>query len=79
MRVVTKRKCDELEIIKIYIDKSLTFTVETFTVPEGYKSFANNSYHHHYDLLGTGFHENKEESVKLAVQDLRELVAMNKY
>ncbi|WP_157406258.1 hypothetical protein [Neobacillus drentensis] len=53
----------------------MTITVETFTVPEGYKSFANNSYHHHYDLLGRGFNQNKDESVKLVVQDLRELMA----
>ncbi|WP_066248362.1 hypothetical protein [Neobacillus drentensis] len=75
MRVVTKRKSDELEIIKMYIDKSLTYTVEIFTVPDGYKSFAANSYLHHYDLLGTGFHSNKDESVKLAIQDLQEMMA----
>ena len=48
--------------------------METFSVPGGYKSFANNSYLHHYDLLGTGFHETKEQSVDLAIQDLQELV-----
>jgi hypothetical protein len=74
MRTVTKVICDELEIIKFYISNSLTFTVEVFTVPEGYKSFANNSYLHHYDLVGAGFHENKEESVELALQDLREMM-----
>ncbi|MEH7085413.1 hypothetical protein V7139_22105 [Neobacillus drentensis] len=74
MRVVTKVICDELEIIKFYINNSLTFTVEVFTVPEGYKSFANNSYLHHHDLEGTGFHENKEESIELALQDLREMI-----
>ena len=77
MRIVTKRKCDELEILKIYIDKSFTITVEIFTVPEGYKSFANNSLHHHFDLLGSGIHVNKKESVKLAVKDLRELMEAN--
>lgn len=75
MRFVTKVKSDELEIIKIYIDNSLTYTVETFTVPGGYKSFANNSYLHHYDLLGIGFHVTKEQSVELAIQDLRKLIA----
>jgi hypothetical protein len=75
MRIVSKVKTPELEIIKIFIDKSYIITVETFTVPEGYKSFANNSFHHHFDLLGSGFHKSKKESVKLAVKDLRELMA----
>ena len=39
MRMVTKEKFDELEIIQIYINNSFTITVEIFTVPEGYKSF----------------------------------------
>lgn len=74
MRIVSKVKSDELEIFKIYIDKSYTITVEIFTVPDGYKCFANNSLHHHYDLLGSGVHVNKKESVELAIKDLYELM-----
>ncbi|WP_026568396.1 hypothetical protein [Bacillus sp. UNC41MFS5] len=74
MRVVTKVISDELEKIKFYINNSLTYTVEVFTVPEGYKSFAYNSYLHHTDLEGTGFHEGKDKSVELALQDLREMM-----
>ncbi|WHY66751.1 hypothetical protein [Neobacillus sp. SuZ13] len=75
MRVVTKFKIDALEIIKIYTGKSLTITVEIFTVPEGYKSFATNSYECHDSLTGIGFHKGKKESVKLAINDLRHLMA----
>jgi hypothetical protein len=75
MRIVSKVKMPELEIIKIYIDRGFTMTVEIFKVPGGYKSFANNSFHHHYDLLGSGFHKNKKESVKLSIKHLRELMA----
>ncbi|MEH7083482.1 hypothetical protein V7139_12230 [Neobacillus drentensis] len=75
MRVVTKFKIDELEIIKVYTGKSLTITVEIFTVPEGYKSFATNSYECHDSLTGIGFHKDKKESAKFAVNDLRELTA----
>jgi len=74
MRMVTKEKFDELEIIQIYINNSFTITVEIFTVPEGYKSFANNSIFHHYNLLGSGYHENKKESMDLAIKDLYELM-----
>ena len=77
MKIVTISKCDELEIIKIYTGTSLTFTVEAFKVPGGYKSFANNSYSQHDDLLGTGFHMNKKESVQLSINDLRELMRTN--
>ncbi|MDF2790523.1 MAG: hypothetical protein K0S80_3624 [Neobacillus sp.] len=59
MRMVSKVKMPELEIMKIFIEKGFIITVEIFTVPEGYKSFANNSYHHHYDLLGFGVHKSK--------------------
>ncbi len=41
MRIVSKVKMPELEIIKIFIGKGFVITVETFTVLEGYKSFAN--------------------------------------
>ena len=75
MRVVTKFKIDELEIIKIYTGKSLTITVEIFTVPDGYKSLATNSYDCHDSLTGIGFHKDKKESTKLAVNDLRALMA----
>ncbi|MBT2738094.1 hypothetical protein [Bacillus sp. ISL-7] len=75
MRIVSEIYGEELEIRKMYIDNSFTIIVEIFTVPEGYKSFARNSYLHHYDLSESGSHENKEESVNLAVQDLRELMA----
>jgi len=75
MRVVTKFKIDELEIIKIYTGKSLTITVEIFTVPVGYKSFATNSFECHDSLTGIGFHKDKKESVKLAINDLRHLMA----
>ncbi|MEH7481196.1 hypothetical protein V7157_08775 [Neobacillus drentensis] len=74
MRIVTKVKSEELEIIKIYISLGFTITVEIFTVPEGYKSLANNSFPQHDELLGTGVHKNKKESVKLAIKDLRELM-----
>ncbi|WP_144555994.1 hypothetical protein [Bacillus sp. X1(2014)] len=75
MKVVTKFKIDELEIIKIYTGKSLTITVEIFTVPDGYKSFATNSYESHDSLTGIGFHKDKKQSVKLAVNDLHHLMA----
>jgi hypothetical protein len=74
MRIVTEINSDDLEIRKMYIDNSFTIIVEIFTVPEGYKSFARNSFLHHGDLLGSGFHENKEESINLAIKDLRELM-----
>ncbi|MCM3117547.1 hypothetical protein M3610_19950 [Neobacillus sp. MER 74] len=74
MRVVTKLKMDELEIIKIYTGKSLTITVEIFTVPDGYKSLATNSYHCHDSLTGIGLHKDKKESAKLAIKDLRDLM-----
>ncbi|MEH7505581.1 hypothetical protein V7152_27035 [Neobacillus drentensis] len=74
MRIVTKVKCDELEIIKIYISYGFTITVEIFTVPEGYKSLATNSFLLHDDLIGSGFHVNKKESAKLALKELRELM-----
>ncbi|MBV7507629.1 hypothetical protein KW850_20570 [Bacillus sp. sid0103] len=70
MRVVTKIKCDEVEIIKIYTGKRLTITVEIFTVPNGYKSFATNSFLCHESLTGTGFQKSKKESAKQAVKDL---------
>ncbi|MBT2701030.1 hypothetical protein J7E79_27445 [Bacillus sp. ISL-40] len=72
MRIKLELYGDELEIRKMYIDNSFTIIVEVFTVPEGYKSFARNSYLHHGDLLGSGFHENKEESINLAINDLHE-------
>ncbi|MBT2726364.1 hypothetical protein J7E63_05335 [Bacillus sp. ISL-75] len=74
MRIVSETYGEELEIRKMYIDNSFTIIVEIFTVPEGYKSFARNSYLHHDELSGSGFHENKEESVNLAVNDLYELM-----
>ncbi|MEH7306461.1 hypothetical protein [Neobacillus drentensis] len=74
MRVVTKFKCDELEIIKIYTGKCFTLTVEIFTVSDGYKSFATNSFPSHDALTGAGFHNNKKESTKLAVRDLKQLM-----
>lgn len=75
MRVITKVKCDELEIIKIYTGTSLTITVEIFTVPDGYKSIATNSFHCHDSLTGAGFHKDKKESSKLAIKDLHKLMA----
>ncbi|MGF6952411.1 hypothetical protein QF028_004916 [Neobacillus sp. B4I6] len=47
MGIVTKVKNEELEIIKIYISLGFTITIEIFTVPEGYKSLANNSFPQH--------------------------------
>jgi hypothetical protein len=74
MRIVSEINSDELEIRKMYIDNSFTIIIEIFTVPEGYKSFARNSFIHQGDILGSGFDENKEESVNLAIKDLRELM-----
>ncbi|WP_231507864.1 hypothetical protein [Bacillus sp. UNC41MFS5] len=39
------------------------------------KALQINSFHHHYELLGSGVHKNKKESVKLAVKHLRDLMA----
>lgn len=77
MRTVSRNYGDELEIRKMYIDNSFTIIVEIFTVPEGYKSFARNSFLHHGELLGSGFHVNKEESVNLAINDLQVLMEEN--
>jgi hypothetical protein len=74
MKIKSKSYGKELEIVKIIIDKTLRITIEVFTVPEGYKSFARNSYLHHDALLGGGTHEDKKESIKLAVADLRQLM-----
>ena len=74
MKIVSEIYGEELEIRKMYIDNSFTIIVEIFTVPEGYKSFARNSFLHHGDLCGSGFHENKEESVNIAIKDLYELM-----
>ena len=70
MRVVTKVKSDELEIIKIYICSGFIITVEIFTVQDGYKSLASNNFVQHDSLLGNGFHPTKKGSVKLSVKDL---------
>jgi hypothetical protein len=48
--------------------------VEPFKVPEGYKSFATNSYIHHDSLVSGGTHKDKQESIKMAVKDLRVLM-----
>ena len=74
MKVVTKFKCAELEVINIYIEKGITIRVEIFVVPDGYKSFATDPLQFHDSLTGAGFHKDKKESVKLAIDDLRELM-----
>jgi hypothetical protein len=72
MQITSKSYGDELEIVKIPINKALTITVEVFKVPEGYKSVATNSFIHHYDLQGIGAHEDKNESMELAIKELHE-------
>jgi hypothetical protein len=72
MKIKSKSYGDELEIVKIPINKTLTITVEVFKVPDGYKSIAMNSFIHHYDLQGFGAHEDKNESIELAIKDLHE-------
>jgi hypothetical protein len=72
MKPKSKSYGDELEIIKYPINKALTITVEVFKVPEGYKTIAMNSYIHHYYLEGSGAHEDKNESIELAIKDLQE-------
>ncbi|MCM3118450.1 hypothetical protein M3610_24895 [Neobacillus sp. MER 74] len=74
MRVVTKFKCDELETIKIYTGTRLSISVDIFAIPDGYKSFATSSLLCHDSLTGAGFHQDKKESVKLAVKDLRQMI-----
>lgn len=75
MKTRTKTYGDGLEIVTIAMDAALTITVEIFKVPDGYKSFARNSYIHHDDLLGAGFHKDKNESRELAIKELHELMA----
>ncbi|CRK80181.1 hypothetical protein [Neobacillus massiliamazoniensis] len=70
MRTRTKSYGDDLEIREITVNKALTITIEIFKVPEGFKSFARNSYIHHDHLLGAGLHEDKEGSVEFAIKEL---------
>lgn len=72
MRTSTKTYGDDLEIIEITVNAALTITVEVFKVSEGFKSFARNSYIHHDDLLGSGVHKDKNESMELAIKELQE-------
>lgn len=74
MRTRTKNYGDGFEIREIPINNALTITVDTFRVPEGYKSFARNSYIHHDHLEGSGFHEDKEASIEISIKDLQELM-----
>ncbi|MEH7076561.1 hypothetical protein V7089_21850 [Neobacillus drentensis] len=71
---MTKVKCDELEVIKMYISSGFIITVEIFTVPGGYKSFANCSFIQPDYLIGTGFHSTKKGSVMLAVKEFHGLL-----
>ncbi|MCL6573202.1 MAG: hypothetical protein K6T88_16215 [Bacillus sp. (in: Bacteria)] len=74
MKIKSKSYGEELEIVTIRINQALSITVEAFKVPEGYKSFATNSYIHHDSLVGGATHKDKQESIKMAVQDLRVLM-----
>jgi hypothetical protein len=72
MRTRTKTYGEDLEIIEIAVNAALTITVEVFKVHQGFKSFARNSNIHHDDVLGTGVHNDKNESMELALKELHE-------
>ena len=74
MRTRTKTYDDDLEIVNMTVNAPLTITVEIFKVSEGFKSFARNSNIHHDDLLGSGVHKDKKESMDLAIKDLHEQI-----
>ena len=74
MKTKSKKIDETLEIIRITVNKALTITVEVFKVPEGFRSIAMNSHIHQQELVGTGFHEEKQTSMDLAIEELRELM-----
>lgn len=74
MKITSKKYGEELEIFTFKYTPGLSISVESFKVPEGYKSFAFSSKPAHENLTGCGFHKNKNESVQLAITDIRQLM-----
>lgn len=78
MHIRTLKKLDELEIVEIDLCKGLCITVEAFKVPDGFKSFARNALRQQEDLIGSGTHRSKKESILFAIKDLKKSIVRSK-
>jgi hypothetical protein len=74
---------DGIEELLIYVNSTLTITVDIFCTPEGYKCLATNSYKRHESIEGFGKHADRTECVGMAIKELvilmEEFDKSNKY